>query len=132
MPPDTLWIMVDVETSGPVYGVHSMTELGAVAGSTTRGVFDRFEALIRPIGPGVVASPESYEKARVSGLEPGRRAGAGAGAAVRTVLVPGRRARGYRRDRRIAGGGDGAGHAGGRRSWVDPRRAPGGAKRRRP
>jgi hypothetical protein len=38
---DRLWIMIDVETSGPILGTHSMTELGAVVGSKARGVIDR-------------------------------------------------------------------------------------------
>ena len=65
-----LWIMVDIETSGPRIGTHSMTELGAVVGSLKDGVVDRFEAILKPIGAAVVASPESFEKARKVGLEP--------------------------------------------------------------
>ena len=65
-----LWIMVDVETSGPVIGTHSMTELGAAVGSVREGVLDRFEALIQPIGPAVVASPESFAKATREGAPP--------------------------------------------------------------
>ncbi|MBI3855246.1 MAG: hypothetical protein HY293_06110 [Planctomycetes bacterium] len=65
-----LWIMVDIETSGPVIGTHSMTELGAAVGSLKEGVVDRFEALIRPIGSAVVASPESFEKAKKGGTTP--------------------------------------------------------------
>lgn len=66
-----LWIMVDIETSGPVIGTHSMTELGAAVGSRKEGVLGRFEALIRPVGTAVVASPESFEKAKKEGLAPG-------------------------------------------------------------
>jgi DNA polymerase III epsilon subunit-like protein len=65
-----LWIMVDIETSGPVIGTHSMTELGAVVGSKKGGVVDRFEALLKPIGAAVVASPESFEKAKKEGVAP--------------------------------------------------------------
>jgi len=65
-----LWIMVDIETSGPIIGTHSMTELGAVAGSIQDGMVDRFEALIRPIGTAVVASRDSFEKAKKSGEAP--------------------------------------------------------------
>ena len=65
-----LWIMVDIETSGPVIGTHSMTELGAAVGSKKDGVLDRFEALIQPIGTAVVASPDSFEKARREGVTP--------------------------------------------------------------
>jgi DNA polymerase III epsilon subunit-like protein len=65
-----LWIMVDIETSGPVIGTHSMTELGAAVGSKKDGVLDRFEALIQPIGTAVIASPESFEKARKEGSTP--------------------------------------------------------------
>jgi hypothetical protein len=67
---DKLWIMVDIETSGPVYGRHSMTELGAAVGSRARGVVARFEALIRPISDEVVTSRDSFQRARESGLPP--------------------------------------------------------------
>jgi len=67
---DQLWIMVDIETSGPIIGTHSMTELGAVVGSKKDGVLDRFEALIRPVGTAVVASPDSFEKAKKEGEPP--------------------------------------------------------------
>jgi DNA polymerase III epsilon subunit-like protein len=69
-PEEQLWIMVDVETSGPIYGRHSMTELGAAAGSAKEGVLDRFEAVIRPIGDEVVTSRDSFEKAKAEGVEP--------------------------------------------------------------
>lgn len=62
--------MVDIETSGPIIGTHSMTELGAAVGSAKEGVVDRFEALIRPVGDAVVASEDSYEKAKKEGLAP--------------------------------------------------------------
>ncbi len=65
-----LWIMVDIEASGPIIGTHSMTELGAAVGSKTRGVIDRFEAVIAPISDHVVTSRESYDRARASGLPP--------------------------------------------------------------
>ena len=65
-----LWIMVDIETSGPLIGTHSMTELGAAVGSPKEGVLDRFEALIRPIGTAVVASKDSFEKAVKRGVDP--------------------------------------------------------------
>jgi DNA polymerase III epsilon subunit-like protein len=65
-----LWIMVDIETSGPVIGTHSMTELGAVVGSPKEGILDRFEALIRPIGEAVIASRDSFEKAKTEGEPP--------------------------------------------------------------
>ena len=29
---ERLWIMVDVESSGPIYGRHSLTEIGSVVG----------------------------------------------------------------------------------------------------
>jgi DNA polymerase III epsilon subunit-like protein len=69
-PDNQLWIMVDIETSGPLIGTHSMTELGAVAGSKKDGVVDRFEALLKPIGAAVVASPDSFEKAKKEGVAP--------------------------------------------------------------
>ena len=62
--------MVDIETSGPILGTHSMTEIGAVVGSKEKGVLDRFEALIKPIGTAVVASPDSFAKAKQSGEAP--------------------------------------------------------------
>jgi ribonuclease T len=65
-----LWIMIDIETSGPVIGRHSMTELGAAVGSLSGGVVDRFEALVAPISDEVVTSRESFETARASGLAP--------------------------------------------------------------
>src|ERR1700690_2891389 len=68
--PDRLWIMIDIETSGPVYGRHSMTELGAAVGSRTSGVIDRFEALIKPIGDEVKTSRDSFARAKLSGIEP--------------------------------------------------------------
>ena len=70
---ERLWIMVDVETTGPVYGTHSMTELGAAVGSIARGTVDRFEAVIRPLGDAVadaLTSRETYERARRDGEEP--------------------------------------------------------------
>jgi DNA polymerase III epsilon subunit-like protein len=68
--PDRVFIMVDIETSGPVYGRHSMTELGAAVGSRSRGVIDRFAALIRPIGDEVKTSRDSFAKAKESGIAP--------------------------------------------------------------
>jgi len=62
--------MIDVETSGPVYGTHSMTELGAAVGSAARGIVDRFEAVIRPVGDAVLASHDSFERAQREGEEP--------------------------------------------------------------
>lgn len=70
MTPSQLWIMVDIETSGPMIGTHSMTELGAAVGSIDKGMIDRFEALIKPVGTVVVASPESFAKAKLSGESP--------------------------------------------------------------
>jgi hypothetical protein len=67
---DQLWIMIDIETSGPVIGRHSMTELGAVVGSRARGVIDHFEALITPISDEVITSRDSFAKARETGLAP--------------------------------------------------------------
>lgn len=70
MNPNHLWIMVDIETSGPVYGRHSMTELGAVVGTPRDGVLDRFEALITPISEEVITSRGSFARARAAGLAP--------------------------------------------------------------
>lgn len=65
-----LWIMVDVETTGPVYGKHSLTEIGAAVGSVEAGVLDCFEAILRPISDEVLVSRDSYDKARQGGLKP--------------------------------------------------------------
>ncbi len=65
---DQLWIMVDIETSGPVFGRHSLTELGAAAGSVEAGVVSRFEAVIRPTTYECVTSRSSYERAVREGL----------------------------------------------------------------
>jgi hypothetical protein len=67
---DRLWIMIDVETSGPIYGHHSLTEIGAVVGSRARGVIDRFGALVKPIGEHAVASRDSFARAQVHGVPP--------------------------------------------------------------
>jgi hypothetical protein len=48
---ERIWIMVDVETTGPVIGEHSLTEIGAVVGGRRTGAVDRFEALIAPRVP---------------------------------------------------------------------------------
>jgi hypothetical protein len=65
-----LWIMVDLETSGPVYSRHSLTELGAVVGSRERGVIDRFEVLLTPVGDEVRTSRASYDRALREGVAP--------------------------------------------------------------
>jgi hypothetical protein len=65
-----LWIMVDIETSGPILGTHSMTELGAAVGSKKEGILDRFEALLRPIGTAVVTSADSFNRANAKGEPP--------------------------------------------------------------
>ncbi len=65
-----LWIMVDIETSGPIIGTHSMTELGASAGSVNEGVLGGFEAVIRPIGTEVTTSHESFDRALREGQPP--------------------------------------------------------------
>lgn len=67
---ERLWIMVDVEASGPVVGRHSLTELGAAVGSRARGVLDRFEARVTPIGDAVTTSRRSYERALRDGVAP--------------------------------------------------------------
>jgi DNA polymerase III epsilon subunit-like protein len=68
--PERLWIMVDIETSGPIYGRHSMTELGAVVGSRQLGVIDRFEALIKPVSEEQITSRESFLNAKEKGEPP--------------------------------------------------------------
>ena len=62
-----LWIMVDVETSGPIIGTHSMTEVGAVVGCRTEGVLDRFEGLLCPISDAVITSRHSFDNAQANG-----------------------------------------------------------------
>jgi DNA polymerase III epsilon subunit-like protein len=59
--------MVDVETSGPVFGRHSLTEIGAVVGSKARGIVDRIEVLIQPTSDEQVTSPASFARARDEG-----------------------------------------------------------------
>ena len=68
--PDRLFIMIDLETSGPIIGTHSLTEIGAVVGSRTRGVIDRFEVVIAPISEHVKTSRRSYARAKLEGLPP--------------------------------------------------------------
>jgi len=67
---DRLWIMVDVETSGPIIGRHSLLEIGAAVGSVARGEIDRFEVLLTPIGDEVRTSRASYERALREGVAP--------------------------------------------------------------
>lgn len=67
---EALWIMVDVETSGPVYGRHSLLELGAAYGSRERGVLDRFEVLLMPSSDEVVTSRHTFARAKAQGLPP--------------------------------------------------------------
>ena len=68
---DALFVMVDIETSGPIIGTHSMLELGAAVGSVRKGTLDRFEAVIRPIGDAVVTSQDSFARALREGEVPG-------------------------------------------------------------
>ena len=67
---DRLWIMIDIETSGPIIGRHSMCELGAALGSRKRGMIDTFEAVIAPISDEVITSKDSFAKAKASGEPP--------------------------------------------------------------
>ena len=62
--------MVEIETSGPVVGTHSMTELAAVAGSMKHGPISRFEAVLKPIGTAVESAPESFARAQKAGKPP--------------------------------------------------------------
>jgi len=62
--------MLDVETTGPDYGRHSLTEIGVAAGSAAEGVVGRFEVVLKPVSEAVEASPESYARALREGLEP--------------------------------------------------------------
>jgi hypothetical protein len=65
-----LWIFLDIETSGPVIGTHSMIELGAVVGSIKHGVLDRFDLRIQPIGTAVTSNPEAFLRAQEEGKTP--------------------------------------------------------------
>lgn len=65
-----LWIMVDVETSGPVYEKHSLLECGAAVGSRSLGVIDTFTALLRPTTDEVVQSRRTFASARERGEDP--------------------------------------------------------------
>ncbi len=67
---EELWIMVDVETSGPLYATHSLTELGAAVGSRSPGVIDTIEGLMAPIAPAVERSRRSFERASREGASP--------------------------------------------------------------
>lgn len=70
MDDDRLWVMVDVETSGPLFGTHSLIELGAAVGSRRRGVIDTFGELLAPISEHVVQSRRTFARARSGGREP--------------------------------------------------------------
>jgi hypothetical protein len=65
-----LWIMVDLEASGPIIGRHSMTELGAVVGSPRQGIIDEIELLIAPISDEVITSKDSFARAKREGIAP--------------------------------------------------------------
>lgn len=67
---ERLWIMVDVETSGPVYTRHAMVQLGAAAGSRDRGIVDSFSALVTPTSDLVVQSRRTFAAARERGEPP--------------------------------------------------------------
>lgn len=67
---DRVWIMVDVETSGPIYGRHSLLEIGAAVGSRTKGVMDRFSALVAPTSDEVVQSRRTFARAKERGEPP--------------------------------------------------------------
>lgn len=70
-PLERSWIMVDVETSGPEYGRHSLLEIGAAVGSRARGIVDTFSALVAPVSDDVVQSRDTFTRARERGEEPG-------------------------------------------------------------
>lgn len=63
--------MVDILTTGPVIGTHSMTDLGACVGSQKHGVFSRFQATLRPIGPDPGSNPEAHTRAQKEGKSAG-------------------------------------------------------------
>lgn len=65
-----LWIMVDVETSGPSYERHSLLEIGAAVGSLASREVDSFAALLTPTTDHVDASRSTYEEAKSKGEDP--------------------------------------------------------------
>ncbi len=67
---DRLWIMVDVETTGPNYGQHSLIELGAAVGSRARGTLAEFSALIKPTSNTVIQSRNTFRRAAEHGEAP--------------------------------------------------------------
>ncbi|MGZ3421679.1 MAG: exonuclease domain-containing protein [Polyangiales bacterium] len=67
---ETQWIMVDVETSGPNYGAHSLLEIGAVVGSRSKGIEDSFAALLRPTSDVVEQSRATFARAQTAGEDP--------------------------------------------------------------
>lgn len=69
-PRERLFIMVDVETTGPILGRHSLVELGAAVGSQQEGLIGRFSTHILPISEEVRTSRRSYEQALVAGRPP--------------------------------------------------------------
>lgn len=62
--------MVDVETSGSVYGRHALLELGAAVGSRATGVIDRFAVLLTPTSDEVGTSRDTYARAKERGIAP--------------------------------------------------------------
>jgi hypothetical protein len=70
MAAERLFIMVDVETSGPVYGRHSLLEIGAAVGSRARGTMDRFSRLVAPTSEHVDQSRHTFEAAKARGQPP--------------------------------------------------------------
>jgi hypothetical protein len=70
MAADRLWIMVDIETSGPIYGRHSLIELGAALGSRTKGVTERFSVLVAPTSDLVEQSRDTFAAAQSRGESP--------------------------------------------------------------
>ncbi len=67
---DRLWIMVDLETSGPIYGHHSLVELGAAVGSRASGTLGTFSALVRPTTADVIQSRHTFAQASERGEAP--------------------------------------------------------------
>jgi hypothetical protein len=63
--------MVDLVTTGPIVGTHSMVDLGACCGSIKHGVFSRFNAVLRPIGPDPGTNPEAHVRAQKDGRSAG-------------------------------------------------------------
>lgn len=58
VPPEEIYVSVDIETDGPIPGPHSMLALGAVALSLSKGELDSFSANLETL-PGATMDPST-------------------------------------------------------------------------